>query len=208
MNKIIAFILSWILHRANRETKLPEFYAIKNSILKKYGKHLGYDVQFIEGKKCFTCGGGGIYYGYSQDVECNRCDGTGWYKLPVWNILERVQFGKYIFHQPFKRAYKKPDISVAPIDGYIEHTRAKYGALSLTILFLLYNRKAISKQYRDFGMGWRYYWYWPSNWAYSIAHIIRYRTNAVPFTNLKQKIKFPKPVTKIFPQLETDDLPF
>src|SRR5687767_8378355 len=56
---MIKWILSHLLHHANRETKMDEFYRIKDKILTKYGKVIGYDVQFIEGKKCKSCGGFG-----------------------------------------------------------------------------------------------------------------------------------------------------
>ena len=146
-------ILSWLLHRANRQTKSAEFYKIKNRILRRYATFIGYDVQFIEGKKCFACDGTGNYVYYVDDdfeeeeyiTECKRCH-KGWYKRPTWNILSRFKFGGYIFHQPFERAYKAPEISQPFIKGYIEHIPARYGAFALQILFLLY-RKGYYKTY-------------------------------------------------------------
>lgn len=150
--KLKIHILAWLLHRANRQTKSAEFYKIKNMILRRYATFIGYDIQFIEGKKCFACDGTGNYvYDYDDFLEeecitvCNRCY-KGWYKRPTWNILSRFKFGDYIFHQPFERAYKAPDISQPFIKGYIEHNPARYGALALQILFLLY-RKGYHKTY-------------------------------------------------------------
>jgi len=144
-NPIISKILPWLLHHANR---LPsdEFYKIKNNLLKKYGKHICYDVQFIEGKKCYSCGGTGIHVYYSEYTgkaydrdTCWHCIG-GWYKRPVWNILAKVQFGKYTFHQPYERSYTKPDNSIPVIEGYIDHNVSKYSDLALTVLYLLYRK--------------------------------------------------------------------
>ncbi len=202
-------ILSWILHRANREFCNEYFYKIKNKILIKYGKHLGYDVQFIEGKKCYSCGGTGIHHNYyhnewQQDV-CYHCF-NGWYKDPVWNILSRVEFGKYIFHQPYQRAYKKPEISTNIIDGYISHTKIKYGATCQFVLFLLYEKGYLKRYYKETGIGWRTYWYYPQNWIPCIIHIIKHGTNSYPIRKIKERL-VNNSRTKVF-YTDTDDLPF
>ena len=107
-NKLIIQILAWLLHHANRQCSDDVFYEIKNKLLKKYGRCICYDVQFIQGKKCWC--GDGIYdynwYTY-EPIVCYKCNGTGWYKLPVWNILGRLKFGRFKFHVPFKRSYEK-----------------------------------------------------------------------------------------------------
>lgn len=209
--------LSWLLHRANRETKSSYFYTIKNKILKKYAKHLGYDVQFIEGKKCHSCNGTGIFHGYHWSGDeyfdnCYRCH-RGWYKRPVWNILEKVQFGKYIFHQPYQRAYEKPDISTPIIEGYIEHNRAKFGGISLHILYLMYEKGYIGRYWRSSGIGWYVYWHYPQNWIPNLIHIIKKGKNSIPFCSLKRKIEkmFEKPQPKVEytpSNIDDDDLPF
>ena len=148
-------LLSWLLHHANRQYRSPEFYAIKNRLLKKYGKHICYDVQFIEGKKCHSCGGTGIYskhydnYGFVSGVNyCYNCF-NGWYKRPVWNILARLQFGNYTFHQPYQRSYTKPDNGIKVIEGYIEHNHSKYGEFAAGILFLIYDRKTFKVWWKE-----------------------------------------------------------
>ena len=201
-------ILSWLLHRANRQTKCKEFYRIKDKILSRYGTFIGYDVQFIEGKKCYSCHGTGIFRGYNEysgnsfsDI-CWNCD-NGWYKRPVWNILSRIRFGQYIFHRPFDRAYKKPEVSSPIIQGYIEHTPARYGALALHILFLIYERGYLKRYWNTAGFGWRVYWWLPRNWINNIIHLIKYHRNATPFKLWKFKKMNP-----IKYQPCQDELPF
>ena len=92
MDQLKKTILSWLLHNANREGRNEHFYEIKNRILAKYGKLVCYDVQFIEGKKCHSCGGTGIYTGYYSNDDCYHCF-NGWYKRKLRpqtpeNILE------------------------------------------------------------------------------------------------------------------------
>lgn len=190
---MIKFILSELLHRANREYVDDNFYKVKNKILKQYGRHVDYDVQFIEGKKCYSCDGTGIYEKFYHNSwhkeQCYNCDG-GWYKRPVWNILAKVKFGKYTFHQPFQRAYKKPEISNTVIEGYIDHTRAKYGATSLFILMLIYEKGYLKRWWRNGFHGWRVYWYWPRNWGYCIIHILRHGRNSYPYRKIYDKIYF------------------
>ncbi len=210
MKKLIIYILSNLLHRANREHYCsPEFYAIKNRLLLKFGKHTGYDVQFIEGKKCHTCNGTGIYIGYygrQYNDTCYHCY-NGWYKRPTWNILERVQFGKYTFHKPYQRAYKKPDILIgAQIEGYISHQRAKYGALCTSILFLLFEKGYIKRWYKGAGIGWRVYWWLPKAYLNNIIHIIKKGKNAYPVKKLTGKIYRLTHTKKQLQELE--DLPF
>ena len=201
-------ILSWLLHRANRQTKSKEFYLIKDRILRRHGTIIGYDVQFIEGKKCHSCHGTGIYRGNNEysgkdytDV-CWRCN-NGWYKLPVWNTLYRIRFGKYIFHRPYMRAYKAPEINQPLIQGYIEHTEAKYGALALFILCLIYEKGYLKRYWNTAGYGLRVYWWQPQNYANNIIHLIKYRRNAVPFLYYKRK-----KIKPIKYEPCHDDLPF
>lgn len=157
--------LSFLLHHANRLGKDYAFYTIKNRILKQNGIHLCYDVQFIAGKKCFTCDGTGIYEEedfYDEEeichVACRNCY-DGWYKSPTWNILAKIQFGMYTFHQPYKRVYSKPDITIPLIEGYISHTPAKFAPLAKFILFALFKPKYCFIKYVFNPYDLEYRWY-------------------------------------------------
>lgn len=164
MKSLKITLLSFLLHHANRLGKDAEFYTIKNRILKQNGTHLCYDVQFIQGKECFSCDGTGIYKVWDDDEdikgieECWNCY-NGWYKRPTWNILAKIQFGKYTFHQPYKRVYSKPDITVPLIEGYISHTPAKFAPLAKFILFALYIPKHCFIRYVFNPYDLEYRWY-------------------------------------------------
>jgi hypothetical protein len=220
---MITAILSWLLHHANRETKMEEFYRIKDRILTRYGKVIGYDVQFIEGKICHSCNGTGVYKKYSwytgkvYEIEsCNRC-WRGWYKPNTWILLQRIRLGRYIFHKPLQREtkfkknpFKEVDgwqVSNEVISGYIDHNRTKHGKDALVILYLLYDWKRYWKRwYQTIGRGWYCHWSWiykPQKWPNNIAHLIRYRSKAIPIRDIKEKL-FPPPSV----QHSIDDLPF
>ncbi len=188
------YILSWLLHHANRLGHDDYFYSIKNRILSKYGKLIGYNIQFIEGKKCYSCGGTGTYTYYDRWGEacdwdvCWNCY-KGWYKRPTWNILMLMRFGKYTFHQPYARIYEKPFPEKPIIEGYIEHEKSKYSKFALTALFLLYEKNYIKRWYKTAGLGWRSYFWQFRNWAYDIVYIIKHGFNSIPFVNLGKNIK-------------------
>lgn len=171
-------ILSYLLHCANRSIKdfmfgdyLNEFYYIKDKMLKRYGRAVGYDIQHIRGKKCNSCGGTGQHPKYSfttgkiYDYEdCYRC-WNGWYKMPIWVCLERVKFGRYLFHQPLKREehignpFTKNilgwEVSTNPvIEGYIEHQKHRFGFYALVILFLIH-KPTIAKEIIGRKMYWK-----------------------------------------------------
>lgn len=214
--KLFISILSWPLHHANREYKNPEFYAIKNRILTKYGKHICYDVQFIEGKKCHSCDGTGIHVGYrwsdihwgklvSYEETCYKCY-QGWYKRPVWNILARVEFGKYTFHQPYQRSYSKPDNSIQIIEGYIDHNRSKYSVFAGTILFLLYEKGYLKRWYKGAGCGWRLMWWLPRNYLHNIIHVIKHGPK-MPIERFKDFINRPCQYYQYGNEI-SDELPF
>ena len=121
--------LGRLLHLANASPPFEfrkEFYALKEEILERYGTRDGHDVQHIPGKECYTCDGTGIFERYNGDTDyCYRCGGSGWYKSPVWVVLERFRLGRFSFHIPRKRSYTKPDPDTTRIHGYIKH--ASYG---------------------------------------------------------------------------------
>lgn len=154
-------ILPFLLHHANRCAKnypyLKEFYAVKDRLLKSAVKD-GYDIQHIRGLRCRSCGGTGVHEKYSMyppykvyDTDgCWRCGATGFYKLPIWICLQRVKFGRYLFHQPLKRelCVRNPwteknmgwCVSDRPVvEGYIEHQSTWFGIWALLILFLIYD---------------------------------------------------------------------
>lgn len=216
---MIKLILSTLLHHANRETKADEFYKIKDRILTRYGTVVGYDVQFIEGKKCHSCNGTGQFkklnqYGFVYDIDsCWHCI-RGWYKRPTWVLLQRIRFGKYIFHKPIEKKYGKANpfinecgVNKNAIDGYIDHSRTEYGKDALVILYLIYDWKGYWKRwYRSVGRGWychRSWWMSPRRCANNIAHIIRYKRKAIPF---QRKQNYVLPSTPVAQQ--TEDLPF
>jgi hypothetical protein len=171
-------LLSWLLHHANRTTKAHEFYSIKDKILSRYGTQVGYDVQHIEGKKCFTCRGTGKYdrwdqYGIYDPDWCWHCAGNGFYKDPQWICLSRIQFGKHIFHKPLKRekCVKNPFtddsmgwlVSDRPvITGYVRHAETPFGIYALLALYLFYNRKQCKVEFINHvsTIIGRYKWKW------------------------------------------------
>jgi hypothetical protein len=161
---MVRLILSWLLHQANRcDDRREQFYPIKDRILQRYGKEVGYDIQHITGKKCHSCGGKGYHTYYSMYPpysaydwkDCWHCT-SGWYKLPQWNCLARIRFGRYTFHRPLKRehavrtpwtenemGWKVMDRPV--IEGYIEHTGSWFSEWALLILFRIYDRKSFAE---------------------------------------------------------------
>jgi hypothetical protein len=223
---LLKTILPWLLHHANRVSKTDEFYAIKSRLLKKYGRFVEHQVQYLEGKRCRSCGGSGIHhyeydnYGFLEPDPCWNCD-NGWYKKPTWVILERIRFGRYYFHQPIGRQYTKP-LTPVTINGYVDHKDTKHGLFSLVMLYLLYNRKAFKaywkKWYETTGAGWRLKWWLPRNWIYNLMHIIKKKHKAIPFRRIKKFTK-PKweedwknlmPTHEYFKEVKSteDDLPF
>lgn len=208
-------ILSWLLHHANRTTKSKEFYMIKNRLLARYGTVTGFDVQFLAGKKCFACGGSGIYHGYYWESgdewsdTCNRCWG-GWYKPRCWNILEKRRFGRYTFHQPKERVYERPYIadSVKQIDGYIDHRSTKWGEFAVIMLFVLCERSLPPIDFR-LGLGWSTRWWLPRNYPNNLLYLIRRRANAMPIKSLRSRFRRkPRPDMRIFHGHINDEFPF
>jgi hypothetical protein len=184
-------MIPFLLHHANRGCKLPEFYAIKNKLL-AYAEVVGYDVQYIEGKRCHTCQGSGTYHGWDFYDTCNRCAGSGWYKQPMYVFLSRKKLGRYVFHTPMHRSYGVQNPYHLPeamktniIEGYISHDYSRYSYLAILTLFLLYDRAAAKKYFREMGFGWRCRWWWPMNYLYVAAHFVRHGSDAYPCRNFK-----------------------
>lgn len=197
-------ILSWLLHHANRYYKSDFFYRLKSKILNKYGKQVGYDFQFIEGYDCWSCNGTGIFvrYSYYSDKPiqemCYKCY-NGKYHRPHWNLLERIEFGKYTFHKPINRVYEKPDYNTV-INGYITHKPSYWSHFARVVLYLIYCRKDY-KQFGgwDFGLGDSYRCYWflhfPKNFINNIVYKVR-------------RFKLPKITKPKQHAIEFEELPF
>lgn len=209
-------ILSKLLHYANRtrfDKRWVRFYDIKNTLLKKYGKFERYDLQFIEGKRCYSCGGTGIYVDwYGNKDGCYNCY-SGWYKRPFLSLLEVVRFGKHTFHQPKERLYAKPDGLEVNIQGYISHSEPKYGFLAMMLLLFIYDRKSMKYYFRfELSNGWRLEWWKPYNFILNSFHLVKRRHKAIPIVRLREKLEKilkPKPKKYIFtPSSLDDDLPF
>lgn len=205
---MIRLILSYLLHYANRETKNIHFYAIKDKILQKHGKHIGYDIQFIDGKKCYSCDGTGIYKNYYHGMwhrdTCWNC-WRGWFKRPTWNILQRIQFGKFVFHKPYLRVYEKPDIETPIIEGYIDHNSTKWyqGPIALFILGVIYEKGYLKRFYKENGLGWRSMWWHPCNYILNAIHIHKKGWDSYPFRKLKERFNVSRDIID-----EIEDLPF
>jgi hypothetical protein len=219
--------LAYLLHHANREYKDERFYQIKDRILSRHGAVVGYDVQFIEGKRCRSCGGCGYHERISWEsgrvydtVDCYHCWG-GWYKRPTWVLLQRIQFGKYLFHKPIQRESRfvsNPftkeqgwNVSEAIIQGYIEHSRTKFGKDARVALYLLYDWRGYWKRwYKHIGRGWRCgrWWLHPRSWPNNIAHVIRYGRRAIPIKRFfEPRVRIGTP-TNYSTAIQPEDLPF
>ncbi len=187
-------MLAFLLHHANRSTKDPAFYKIKDALLKKYAVEIGYDVQHIAGKQCYSCGGTGIHHKYGHNgkpydtVDCYHCWG-GWFKMPQWIALQSYAWDHYRFHRPLKREFceanpfakESLDWEVGPIiEGYIEHSESKYSYLAVYALFLLYDRSAfrmrLLRWWSNLGFGWYVHWWRPRHWLNNVKYIVRTRS--------------------------------
>lgn len=172
-------ILSFLLHHANRSVKdfafgqyTGDFYRVKDAILRKHGKVVGYDIQHIEGKKCYKCHGTGKYdrwdqYGIYDPDWCWGCNGSGWYKDPQWICLQRLQFGRYIFHKPLRReiGVKNPftkenmgwEVSANPVmEGYVRHKSTWFGGYALAMIMINTPdfKLIVARILRE----WKWYW--------------------------------------------------
>lgn len=186
------------------------WYPLKQKICDKYGTQAGYDIQYLEGKKCHSCNGTGLYMRHSfrssYYESCYRCY-NGWYKQPRYVLLERRDIGGYIFHKPIKSVLKQSELSehdipsAITITGYIERKEHKYAWIVFPMMLLLLDFSGYQTWLKGIGLGWRLQWYKPSNWVRVVAHFIRYKTNAYPINELRRKINRPRPT-------EIEDLPF
>lgn len=213
-NNLTTSILSWLLHHANQHGKDQFFYKIKNRILAKYGKHVCYEVQFIEGKKCYSCNGTGTFRcGWKLPGTCWSCYGDGWYKKPHWNILALVRFGKYEFHQPFMRVYEDPQSKCKILTGYVERNPTSLTGFAITVLFLMYEKGYLKRWWNtEAGWCWKSFWWRPSSWPNNLIHIIKKGKRSIPAIRFRIKwnnlcLYFKPQQQLVYEQFE-DDLPF
>lgn len=143
-------MIARLLHIANScppasKARRDRFYAMKSRILNWFGTEDGYDLQYIEGKRCWSCEGtGGLY----EPHGCWKCGGDGWFKPPVWILLKRWKFGGYSFHEPLQRYYRKPEMhehAKPMIVGYVEHVSYPWEKVQRArfILALLFDWKLL-----------------------------------------------------------------
>ena len=228
--KITISILSKLLFHANKEPYFlgdkKSFYERKSKLLKRYGAPLNCDIQFIDGKKCYNCDGSGKHYFFNNYIDgtdwetCWDCNGDGWYKNPQYNLLQRVQFGKYVFHQPLERFYEEStlrtycegnnlEIRDSKIDGYIEHDNPN--KFSMHLFFILYFTKGY---WQRLGRGYFINWWHPYRFLSNVVGLfkssyIRKSTikAIVEWWPIKKKLPFDNGV-KYEIVSEDDDLPF
>lgn len=205
--------IGYLMYLANGEGKRDIWYSLKQRLCDRYGINDGYDVQCLPGKKCYSCDGTGIFvryhsFGSSTKERCYRCT-EGWYKTPSFVLLQRIKVGDHVFHKPVGRQSKLcfPDIPISvKIEGYIEHSKKKYGWLAFSILYIIFDRKKYISYVKGFGIGWRCSWWLPQNYLYNFMHIRRHGWDAAPFTKLRMKVKHLKRTFRNSTRL--DDLPF
>jgi hypothetical protein len=141
--------LSWLVHAANADPIKPFwFYKIKNRVLKRYGKRIGWDQQHIV-KRCWSCKDG-VFSGYDNgwrwvsvpEQKCFKCNGTSVYD-EFWVLLEVWTLGNFEFHRPVDRVrsgpvFRYPDSMVGPIrnkiEGRIKHRRHPHGERAFWVL--------------------------------------------------------------------------
>jgi hypothetical protein len=125
--------LSWLLYLANARGSITprrkEFYAMKDRLLRKYGKRIGEDIQHIA-HECYGWGFDGC-----DGLTCQKCNGSGVHHHS-YVTLERWEFAGRIFHSaPKPIGYTLP--KNINIEGRIRHEIAwkKSGDAMLWLAF-------------------------------------------------------------------------
>lgn len=142
--------LLWLANASPPTGCRREFYAVKDAILRRWGRPDGHDWQEIT-HYCWRCEGGGIVDdGWGEDDRCPKCGGTGiWDRF--WVRLERWEIGGRVFHRPAERVWGRPDEPVA-IVGRVEHARVGWAGQEAGLwLLLLFDRAAFA---REMTSGW------------------------------------------------------
>lgn len=170
MNKMKT-LLSYLadqLHHANAGSNAPQFYAIKDRVLRRWGTLVGHDLQLFSGRACWTCRSRdeatGAWlphmhklHGWTpEDHDCRSCGSCGWYRWPAYVVLERWVFGGYVFHRPLARPQPYRDGPLEVANRLVIHGRIpKLGHGKLTdraemLLYLLFDPRH----------WWRVWWSW------------------------------------------------
>ncbi len=194
---MIKRLIGYLMFLANGEGLREQWYPLKQKLCDRYGVNNGYDIQYIEGKRCFSCEGTGVYAKFTHYTGikrelCYRCD-NGWYKKPCYVLLERIKVGNYAFHKPIKSYSSIKNVVLmdipltVTINGYISHNKKKYGWLAFSVLYILYDFKGYRKYVKTLGLGWKVSWWLPKNWLYNIMHIRNKGFEAYPFRSIKMK---------------------
>ncbi|TAK51462.1 MAG: hypothetical protein EPO24_15860 [Bacteroidetes bacterium] len=156
MRRLLGFLLFHANH--NPEYK-EEFYAIKRTILKRWGTFIDYELQHFTGVRCNRCISGIDEYSVAwgdddelnYDASCYACGGTGWYKEERWVLLKKSKLGRYVFHTPISSAYGDIEhpITIKVIEGYISHTGipSQKNRECALLLFLLYDYESFKNYF-------------------------------------------------------------
>lgn len=127
--------LSWLLWLANARMSMAQdrerAYAIKDRMLRRFGRVVGEDIQHIT-RMCYSCDGSGRWNG--DGSRCYRCGGNGiWDER--WFRLERWEFGGRIFHRP-AGSMARPMNGMVTIEGKIYHETVPHRASAEAFLWL------------------------------------------------------------------------
>ena len=130
---------------------------------------------------------------------CKCFNNHNFFQPPVWNILDKIKLGKYYFHNPYQRCYKRPELQEDNeiIEGYITHDESKCGDFCLFVLFLLYEKKYLKRWWKETG---NYYSFrFTIN---NIIYIVKHKT--IPRKNKPNKPHIYEPDLNKLPE----ELPF
>lgn len=127
--------LAWILGLANAHPPTlhrSEFYALKDRLLRRWGRLAGQDIQRI----VYEC------WGYEDDGEClgkgcEKCGGTGVFSSKT-TLLERWELGERIFHRPARQVWGSewtPNIHGRIRHAEVSHASAAEATLWLALFF-------------------------------------------------------------------------
>jgi hypothetical protein len=151
-NTLLRFV-AWLLHLANADppiTRRREFYALKQRLVERWGVRVGDDVQRYR-RECY-----GYQFDGCEGKTCRKCYGTGVFS-ESWVLLERWEFGGYVFHRPVGPTRPR---AVDYIDGRITHAGVSHRAANEAALWLalLFDRRlfcALLTTSRNCGWQWR-----------------------------------------------------
>lgn len=166
------------------------FYAFKDRFLRRFATPDGFDLQHMP-MICHGCAGSGKW---RDNVECNRCDGSGIYDIrDHW--LQRWNLAGQIYHKPMDHAdvyhlhvYKYPT-PITEIEGRIQHTAV--------------DSKVSHRAYFRLLLRWE-----PGNFYRAVMDLVKWKITAhrakMYFCLIRLRNKL-----DLFPSVpETDDVPF